>query len=402
MQIKINEDFLEDYSEQFSKSICKQFFQEKSAISGKEILAATPSRQVNFFVVKLLFSNWQNESQRLESPFFDYDTPEVKKAMIAFMNVLSQHIKVAEKEFCVLLEDALRDTLYLLINPGIYLDIELDRRGEDALTEKCVKNITKYLRIEKEEFSSYLQKNIGVDREDLLVKDGFSREVIEKELALLNEVVPISLEQLEEAEEAIETPSVSKGSEDDTPFSIDEDDLIAPRVARASRRREGRIEDVDDDDLEEPIDTPLPSSSRRTLPKASDKKETEELPPPPTIDPARVITNMDEDDEVEEEEDDDTFNDTFQSQRGPTIADSQGQISHVLNAVSINQRYMFINELYDGDADVFVKSLDEINQSTTFDTAVDHLVKNYAKEYDWDMNSDEVKELLKIVFRRFR
>jgi hypothetical protein len=30
------------------------------------------------------------------------------------------------------------------------------------------------------------------------------------------------------------------------------------------------------------------------------------------------------------------------------------------------------------------------------------LVQNYAKEYFWDMNSDEVKELLKVIFRRFR
>ena len=87
MQKKLNEDFIEKYSEQFAAKISEDFFASHSHIRGQEILNISPSKQVNFFVIKLLFNNWQQESQRLESPFFNYRSPEVKDALLQFMNV---------------------------------------------------------------------------------------------------------------------------------------------------------------------------------------------------------------------------------------------------------------------------------------------------------------------------
>ena len=78
------------------------------------------------------------------------------------------------------------------------------------------------------------------------------------------------------------------------------------------------------------------------------------------------------------------------------------QVDNMMSAISVNHRYMFINELFDGEADIFTEAIGKIEKCSSFDDSVEILVQNYAKDYHWDMNSDEVKELLKIIFRRFR
>ena len=87
-----------------------------------------------------------------------------------------------------------------------------------------------------------------------------------------------------------------------------------------------------------------------------------------------------------------------------TLAELQEEqkIESVFEAISINHRYMFLQELFDGNNELFTTALKDIDVCSTFDEAVEALVQNYAKEFYWDMNSDEVKELLKVVYRKFR
>ena len=100
MQRKLNEDFIDSYCEKFARMVAAGFFVgNKKVITGKEILEVTPSKQVNFFVIKLLFRYWQEETKKLESPFFNYKNEEVRQAMIQFMNVLSQHIEINQPKF---------------------------------------------------------------------------------------------------------------------------------------------------------------------------------------------------------------------------------------------------------------------------------------------------------------
>ncbi len=118
MQKKLNEDFIDGYCEKFASKVTAEFFKDgKDVITGKEILKVTPSKQVNFFVIKLLFRYWQEETKKLESPFFNYKHEEVRQAMIQFMNVLSQHIEINREKFETLLNHAVKDTIYLAAMP---------------------------------------------------------------------------------------------------------------------------------------------------------------------------------------------------------------------------------------------------------------------------------------------
>jgi VIT1/CCC1 family predicted Fe2+/Mn2+ transporter len=73
-----------------------------------------------------------------------------------------------------------------------------------------------------------------------------------------------------------------------------------------------------------------------------------------------------------------------------------------MEAISVNHRYMFTKELFDGSREAFTEAIAAIEACESFDDAVELLVQTYAKERAWDMNSEEVKELLKVVFRKFR
>jgi len=454
MQKKLNEDFIEEYSEQFAAKISDDFFAGKAFINGQEILNISPSKQVNFFVIKLLFNNWQLESQRLESPFFDYTAPDVKDAMVQFMNVLSRHIKIGRKEFEPLLQDAVRDTLFLVMAPNVFMEIEMDRRGTEELTEKTAKNILKYLRVSKESFSDYLLANVGIDRDEIrLDEDIISEEVLLEEISYLNEVVPVTLQLLEEGDENEEAEQDSMAMLDEPedeeaallkvepedlfkspPVHISIPDVAPEEMAEVHSHEEIRPiqepiteEEVAEEEIEEeiaeeekpeePNSAPVP-----TLPEPSliwempvhdveeeeerEEEEVEEEEPeeePSEQEPA-IITNVAPEDEDDEEDEDNILNAKFED---PLIATSiaeahENQVDSMMSAISLNQRFMFINELFDGDPEVFKQAIDKVDACQSFDESVELLVQLYAKEYHWDMNSEEVKELLKIIFRRFR
>ena len=497
MQKKLNEDFIESYSEQFAAKISDDFFASKPFINGQEILSVTPSKQVNFFIIKLLFNNWQQESQRLESPFFDYTAPEVKEAMLQFMNVLSRHIKVSRKEFEILLQDAVRDTLFLIMAPNAYMEIEMDRRGTEELTEKTAKNILKYLKICKEEFSEYLMDNIGLDRDEIDIYDGIiSEDLLLAEIDVLNEIQPITLKLLEEGDEEEDVDEELDRSDDDEDIlNVEPEDVFKSTIDPTSEVQSENLseeeleightdndglevveevvespvefvtdnldespeidesdtpEDTDDDQPDHQIeeneidedlipegDSPIEESEEEFNDEIEDKEEElvdeleenekkvsvsnweisdkveevsdeeeldeEELTDDISPKSKEIITNIDPDDE-DEEDDEDSLNARFEDPTSPaSIAEAhENQVDSMMNAISLNQRFMFINELFDGDPEVFKESVDMVDECGSFDESVEKLVQNYARDYHWDMNSEEVKELLKIIFRRFR
>tara|TARA_B110000027_G_scaffold8668_1_gene7746 strand:- start:648 stop:2300 length:1653 start_codon:yes stop_codon:yes gene_type:complete len=98
-----------------------------------------------------------------------------------------------------------------------------------------------------------------------------------------------------------------------------------------------------------------------------------------------------------------TINEQFQSET-KTIADThqEERITSILSNISINHQYMFVKELFGDSDEKFKATITKIEHLENFDAAVEHLIRNDAKEYQWDMNAEIVKELLKIIFRRFR
>jgi len=86
-----------------------------------------------------------------------------------------------------------------------------------------------------------------------------------------------------------------------------------------------------------------------------------------------------------------------------TVADihQKKPIENIRESLSLNQRFMFVKELFKGDNDKFEHAVDTLENYGNFQEALD-LVKNVlAEEYHWDMDSAEVRDLLEIIQRKY-
>lgn len=72
-------------------------------------------------------------------------------------------------------------------------------------------------------------------------------------------------------------------------------------------------------------------------------------------------------------------------------------VSDIRKAIGINDRFYFQRELFNGKADLFNQTLDQLNQMQSYDMAVQFLQSNYT----WDAEDKVVLSFLKSVKRLF-
>ena len=142
----IQEALIEEYSDRFADYLLQKLFERQESYDGYELLSLTPIEQVNCFLIKALYRKWQKETLSLRSQYFDYDHPQVQEALRTFMNVLSRHLRVRRASAGELLKNAVQDTLYVLLMPDRFFELELVIRP-DTLSLPYLRNTQRYLRV---------------------------------------------------------------------------------------------------------------------------------------------------------------------------------------------------------------------------------------------------------------
>ncbi|MDE0472455.1 MAG: hypothetical protein OXH57_10985 [Ekhidna sp.] len=397
MQRKLNEDFIDSYCGKFAVKVSSNFFKNgNKVITGRQILNVTPSKQVNFFVIKLLFRYWQEETKKLESPFFNYKHKEVRQAILQFMNVLSRHIEIERERFELLLNHAIKDTIYLAAMPQAYIEIDLDSRGVDEVHDKAIEGTVKYLKIHKKEIFNFLSdmKGLSIDHVIDELPDEFDdfdiTEAVEELCELLTPILEISMEKI-----FSEDLDIDDFDEDDL-FEYGEEDLVgvALRPGRTPLESADKEPGVEDDMIikegmeEDPIGR-LPSGGKRKKKGISKQPSSEQK-------------HTGDDTQNKDQEETTGLKPEKEGQSLVEHHDPQTKFNGIMKLISLNHRYMFIRELFRNDKSNFEQALEELEEYDSFDESVEFLVQTYAKHNEWDMQSDEVKEFLKVLFRRFR
>jgi hypothetical protein len=72
-------------------------------------------------------------------------------------------------------------------------------------------------------------------------------------------------------------------------------------------------------------------------------------------------------------------------------------ITNLASAIGINERFLYIRELFGNDAKKYEKAIEIINNAASFNDAYNFMIR----EYNWDMDSEMVQELLELVRRKF-
>ncbi len=111
------ETLFSEYSQQFADRITGEFFARNNRVTSKTIMEVQSIKQVNLFVIKNLYDQWQRETANLRSPFFDYDNPDVQTALQSYMNTLSHHISLDQTAYQELLRKSVAESLNLVFYP---------------------------------------------------------------------------------------------------------------------------------------------------------------------------------------------------------------------------------------------------------------------------------------------
>lgn len=72
-------------------------------------------------------------------------------------------------------------------------------------------------------------------------------------------------------------------------------------------------------------------------------------------------------------------------------------IDNLKNAVKINDRIWYIQELFDHNADLYTQTIEAVNNSEHLDGALSYLFSRF----DWDQNKKSTISFLELIYRRF-
>jgi hypothetical protein len=65
-------------------------------------------------------------------------------------------------------------------------------------------------------------------------------------------------------------------------------------------------------------------------------------------------------------------------------------------AIGVNDKFIFIKELFNGDPDIYSNTIEVLNNATNFNDAYNYLIGNF----EWDMDSPLVQILLDLIRRK--
>jgi len=112
------------------------------------------------------------------------------------------------------------------------------------------------------------------------------------------------------------------------------------------------------------------------------------------------LIDDDEDGNIEFE----TIHTQFSSQKKTILADTLGfESTHISlkSMLTINQKFMFVNDLFDGNSDDFNKVIDFLDSCDNKEVVQKFLNRNYINNGHWKLESPQVKEFMGVLDKRF-
>ncbi|WP_026997423.1 hypothetical protein [Flectobacillus major] len=385
--MKLDFQAIERYAKQYAAKVCDDFFNRNTTISGQQIMKLSNVAQVNTFVISDLYESWKSTTESFKSPYFNFENEEVKQALQSYMNTVSHHISVDRTHFEPILEQSVKNTICLLLDPSKYFDDFVRDSPDFTLTRERIDKLAKYTKINSV-FAKGLREKLGDEQKvfvttalgwlnDIAINTDFENP--DKYLEMLRATVAFEKDSFIKRTKAtipIDTttgqgPRLSQSFFDTDPEADEEpeveEDEPLPTVAaiQAKIDKEGT-----------PADIKLPTS---TIGKLKDTF-TDELP---------------------------TVNDLLKKEvigQGAALSDMafNRQIKSVADAISLNQKFIFIGKLFEGDINAYNRALDEIDSCKSYADAKNLMNKVLAPKFNWISAAEEANDFLEIVGRKFQ
>ena len=362
MEHKYNQINLERYSSSLAKLLCDRYFVTATTVNGQQLIGFTPVKQVNLFMIKELLLRWNQEMANLKSPFFDFENEEVKEALIQFMNVLSRKILIKRLHFEPLLTQAIADTFKWVLEPVAGFEEKFLQNQEIINVAKLQSNL-KYISLNKD-----------------LVKDFIARQ---QEGTLFYGAVRKDFAAYLETRKSEWTSAEDLIQEFNRLMPLRKEDLFDQQPAPAPK-----VEVIPKAEQPAPVTFSAPLNNRPAV-------SSEPLHKP-------VVSENSLNNKFKAETA--SLNDRLAGHKSvPTLADNQmgKKIESLKDSISINQRFGFINELFNGENIQYynvIKTLDEFKDP---ESAKNYVLHDLSNRYDWSKKEEHVNKLLRLIERKF-
>ncbi len=100
---------------------------------------------------------------------------------------------------------------------------------------------------------------------------------------------------------------------------------------------------------------------------------------------------------------DDTLSDFYEQQKTTAVGEKLGKekLNDLREAIGINDKFQFINELFKGDMSTYNKLIDELNQFSGFAGAQTYL-SELSVQYNWKKDSPVYQKFIEIVKKKYQ
>ncbi len=356
MENKLNHAAIEAYATGLTKKLSQDFFSTADVIRGEEILAISPVKQLNLLIIKNLFQKWKKETSKLQSPYFNYEAAAVDEAFQQFVNTLSKNIAIKKSHFDPLLLKAAKETMYLVFKPFAFYSKEINNPEKSRVALSELQDMRKYIKVNDAMLLALIKRFQEEELKEVFNDEAFSwlEEIYEQHPEKIS--YANMLQQLNEIH-ALEEHQIFLE--------------VAPPAAPSAEVEEERsgIE----------LSEAGPSEIQKRQVTVASPVQKEEK---------RTATQL--------------YEQHLQN-NVTTLADihSKRPIENIKKHISINQRFMFVNELFEGNADAFNQAVDTLDQCKTKSEAMELLSDRYGNRNGWDMESEEVIEFMDIISKRY-
>ena len=361
------------YGRRLAARLCDQHFapQPAATLDGPAVLKFTPVRQLNLLVVRQLLGQWQAETARLRSPYFDFEAAPVQAALAQFMNVLSRHISLGRAAFEPLLAQAAADTLGLVADPaGSFQRLLLSNRETPTVAD--LRDSLRYIDVDKVFYQGFVDTLAGssdisaeflTHRFELYHAANYkAHQPMQRLVEELSALLPLTTaDLLEDGPVSTTTPAgAAAPTAESTP--------VAPPTFVAA-----------------PAMAAVPASA----PPPSPPAEAAGIPLHEKLKAGQVAAPA--------------LAETLRATAAPAaLAERTApKVETLREAISINQRFSFINELFGGENMDYHAAIQHLDSLPTPDQARDYVSGDLSQRYDWSRKEEHVNKLLKLIERKF-
>lgn len=367
MNTKYSHAQREQYGRLLAARLCDQHFGARptATLDGPAVLSFTPIRQVNLFVVQALLGKWTAEMAQLRSPYFDFEDADVRQALTQFMNVLSRRIRLSRPTYEPLLAQAVADTLAGALSPADTLAAKLLATETGPRTPEQLRESLRYLATNKALFERFIDALPAgqAQSHDYLISH--FRQHLESRpeqvepvtvlVAQFNELLPLSETDLREAAPE-PTGAVPPAAVAAVPVT---EAASAPIIPAA------------------PVAKAAPAAETEAAMPLYAKLKAEQSGAPSLSETLRA------------------------ADRGTTLAEKPQHVESLREAISINQRFSFINELFGGENMRYHAAIQHLDSLPDAAAAKHYVTDNLATEQQWVRKDEHVNKLLRLIDRKF-